>query len=100
MTSFKLCIITPNGKIFDDHIDALMAPGTSGSFGVLGKHIPMVTSLRNGPLKVKKGGTEHFFAISSGVLEVNEQRDVLLLADCAIKTHSIEGAKSKSIEYN
>jgi len=98
--NYHLSIMTPAGKIFDEKINALMASGETGFFGILGSHAPMVASLRKGPLTVKQDGLECFFAVSSGVLEVNGNSDVLLLADYAIKTDTLGEAKATAKTLN
>ena len=54
----------------------------------------MVIALRNGPLTIKEQDKESYFAVSSGVLEVNARSEVLLLADSAAKTQTYQDAKS------
>ena len=46
--SFKLEIISPQNKIFDDEIDLCIMPGTEGDFGILKNHMPFITTLRLG----------------------------------------------------
>lgn len=94
MTSYQLFIITPNGKIFDGQVESLIASGESGFFGILGKHAPMIASLRSGPLTVQQNSNDNFFAVSAGVLEVNARNEVVLLADNAVKAKTYEEAKS------
>lgn len=89
MPTYRLSIITPNGKVFDDQIDSLIACGTTGSFGVWARHAPMVASLAKGPLTIKRDGKESYFAVGPGILEVNAERDVLLLADAAVGTDTL-----------
>jgi F-type H+-transporting ATPase subunit epsilon len=88
MTSFKLSLITPNGKIFEDSVEAVMAPGIEGFFGVLANHIPMVTLLKEGLLKITQNQNDTSFMISSGILEVNPNNDVVLLCDEASDKNS------------
>jgi F-type H+-transporting ATPase subunit epsilon len=94
MSTFQLSIVTANGKAFEGQIESLVAAGTSGFFGVLASHLPMIVSLRNGPLTIKQDGIESFYAVSSGVLEVDENSNCLLLADCAVPTQSLNEANS------
>jgi F0F1-type ATP synthase epsilon subunit len=54
----------------------------------------MVTSLVKGPLIIKQDGKESYFAVGPGLLEVNAQRNVLLLADAAVETDTFERAKA------
>jgi len=97
MANYQLSIITANGEVFNDQVDSLVAPGALGSFGVLSDHAPLVTSLRGGPLTVTQNGIKNYFAISSGVLEVNDQNSVLLLASFAKKVKTIDEAKAEGI---
>ena len=93
---YQLSIITPNGKIFDQEIDSLIAPGAEGFFGVLTKHAPMVSMTNRGVLVVQKSGGTKYFAVSSGILEVNLEGKVLFLSDSAEETQNAEDAKTKS----
>ena len=97
MANYQLSIITANGEVFNDQVDSLVAPGALGSFGDLSDHAPLVTSLRGGPLTVTQNGIKNYFAISSGVLEVNDQNSVLLLASFAKKVKTIDEAKAEGI---
>ena len=81
MANYPLSIISPEVKIFEDQVSALTAPGQEGRFGVLAQHAPMITILTRGILTVTGLGFEHFFAVSSGILEVNEKGQVQVLAD-------------------
>lgn len=91
---YQLKIVTPNGKVFDEQITSLSAPGSEGSFGVLSHHIPIIAQLAKGVLKINTDEKYSFFAINSGVLEVNNQHDVLILSDDAIVASSEENALS------
>ena len=93
MSVYQCSIITPAGKVFDQKITALSAHGVTGSFGILGMHAPMVVVLSSGPMNVKQDGKELFFALSSGILEVNAESNVTVFADFAIKASSFEEAK-------
>ncbi len=95
MANYQLSIITANGEVFNDQVESLVAPGALGSFGVLSDHAPLVTSLRGGPVTVTQNGKERYFAVSSGILEVNNQNNVLLLADFAKKVNTIDEAKAE-----
>ena len=100
MSTYHLSIFTPYGKVFDGQVDALMAPGEMGSFGVLARHAPMVSALTNGVLKLRHDSQEKFFALNSGVLEVDGQHNVLVLSDNALAANNIEEAKEKTKSFN
>ncbi len=81
--SFQLSIITPSGKILEDTVDSVSAPGLEGGFEVYSGHAAMLTALKDGKVKVRKGGSEQIFTTASGILEVGPDHNVLLLLDAA-----------------
>lgn len=96
MTKYHFSILTPNGKVFEGAIESLIAPGASGSFGVMAAHAPMASSLQSGVVTFTQDQKDNYFAISSGILEVNEHRDVLLLSGEAVRAKNLEEAKTKA----
>jgi len=92
MSQYNLSIITPNGKIFEDKISSLTAPGSEGSFGILSHHSPMIAQLKKGVLAIKQNTSEQFYTIGSGVLEVNHLNEVLVLANTAVPSADIKEA--------
>ena len=86
MTPYPCSILTPSGKVFAEKIESLIAPGQEGSFGVLARHAPMVTLLGKGVVQIKDSVGLKYFAIESGILEVGQNSEVLILADAATPT--------------
>ena len=54
-TKLMLEVVTPHGLLFRDEVDSVQAPGSEGSFGVLPRHIPMLTTLGAGEIIYRKG---------------------------------------------
>ena len=79
--SFKLSIVAPSGKIFEDTVDSIAVVGTEGGFEVYSRHMPMISTLKPGKARVRQAGKETAFQISSGILEVDLEHNVTLLAD-------------------
>lgn len=73
-------IITPDNKIFSGKVNAVQVPGSKGSFEVLEYHAPIISTLEKGKIKVIEGGTESFYDISGGVIEVKDN-NVIILAE-------------------
>jgi F-type H+-transporting ATPase subunit epsilon len=72
-------IITPDRKVFAGHIDLIQVPGTKGSFEVLDNHAPIVSTLGEGRVKIyMEGGGVQFFHIDTGVIEVMDNKIILL----------------------
>jgi len=85
-------IVTPERIVFEDTIDEVVLPTSEGEIAVLPNHVPLVTMLKAGILRVKKGETEIPLAVSSGVIEINGTR-VIVLADTAERADELEESK-------
>jgi len=78
---YKLVIVTPEKRFYEDEVNSLIAPGSLGYLGVLTDHAPLITELVPGKLTVKDTkGEEKVFALSGGFLEVLKN-NVTILAD-------------------
>ncbi|MCR4336700.1 MAG: F0F1 ATP synthase subunit epsilon [Candidatus Omnitrophica bacterium] len=83
MRTYSLTVVTPYGKVFEDNVVSLSAPGTLGRFNILAKHAPLVSSLLEGLLKIDGTAGSQSLTIGSGVLEVKTNGQVLILTDFA-----------------
>jgi len=81
--AFKFSLVAPSGKIFEDTVDSIAVVGTEGGFEVYSRHMPLISSLKAGRTRVRQGGKETAFEITSGILEVDLDHNVTLLADQA-----------------
>jgi len=79
--SFKLSIVAPNGKIFENTVDSIAVVGTEGAFEVYSKHTPLISGLKAGKVRVRQSAQETTFEITSGIIEVDLDHNVTLLAD-------------------
>ncbi len=76
----NLEIITPDTTIYKGEAELVQLPGIDGSFEILNNHAPLISALKQGKIKIKKSGKEEFFEINGGVIEVLENK-VLILAE-------------------
>ncbi len=98
MPKYKLSILTPDGEIYENEVESLVAPGANGSFGVLANHANMIAATVPGVFKVNEPDTA-YFAVGTGVLEVLDDGAVNFLADRAEKAADSEAAKEKARTY-
>jgi F-type H+-transporting ATPase subunit epsilon len=82
MAPMKLEIITAERRVYSDEVDLLVAPGIEGELGILPHHAPLLTALKPGELRIRKGGQDEYFAVAGGVMEVIANQ-VTILADAA-----------------
>ena len=83
--SFQLTIVTPTGKVYEDKVDSLFAPGLLGGFEVYPNHEAILSALSDGKIRVRKDGKEDVFTTASGILEVKPDHQVLVLVDQATR---------------
>lgn len=65
----RLEIITPEKKLFEGNVDSVTFPGIDGSFQVLKGHAPIISSLKEGKIKVFLSNEEKEFDVLSGEVE-------------------------------
>lgn len=94
MTTFRLEIVTPEGRAFSDDVDMVVVPGVEGEFGVLAQHMPLMTQIKPGELSVRKGLNEFHLAVGEGFVEVLPG-GVSVLTDMAFKAEEIDEAKAE-----
>lgn len=80
--SFKLILITPEKKLFEEKIDSLRVPGVDGSFSILKNHASMIAGMKKGKLTIKQNDKLIYYYVDSGFVEVNNNT-VSVLADKA-----------------
>ncbi|MBM3214226.1 ATP synthase F1 subunit epsilon [Candidatus Poribacteria bacterium] len=100
---FSLRIITPARIVFEGNVVGVLAPGSLSPFEVLGGHVPLVSSLEVGEVRITRAGDERsYLAIGGGVLEARRS-GVTILADSAEFAREIdipraERARARALE--
>lgn len=82
-------IVTPDARVYTDTIDSVVIPTVEGEVGILPGHIPLLTQVEHGELRVTKGAETLFLAISGGFAEIEADR-VHVLAENAISEEKID----------
>jgi len=94
MAGITLDIVTAERVVYSAEVDIVVAPGIEGELGILPHHAPLMTSLKEGELMLRKAGEETYIAISGGFLEVRPDR-VIVLADSAERSEEIDIARAE-----
>lgn len=74
----QLEILTPDKKVFAGEVNSVQVPGTKGSFEVLNNHAPIISTLEKGNIKIVDKDGEKHFTISSGIIEVLNNKAIVL----------------------
>ncbi|MFN8381462.1 MAG: F0F1 ATP synthase subunit epsilon [Anaerolineales bacterium] len=86
-------IVSQDRTVFTGDVDIVVLPGAAGEMGILPKHAPVLTTLKYGIVKIRKGGKEELFTVAGGVAEV--QPDIVtILADAAENVQEIDEARA------
>ena len=96
-------IRTPQQLIYEGEIISVRAPGELGSFEILAGHIPFLTVLDIGEIRIRESETPQPIATSGGVFEVL-RTGVTVLADTAewayeIDVERAEAARQRAQEH-
>ena len=82
-------IVTPEAKVYSDTIDSVVIPTVEGEIGVLPGHIPLLTQVEDGELRVTKGTAIQLLVVSGGFAQIDGDR-VRVLAENAINEEKID----------
>lgn len=91
MTNTVHCdIVSAEEEIFSGQVEMVVATGSLGDLGIAPGHMPLLTDLNPGPIRlVKQDGEEEVFYISGGFLEV-QPTQVKVLADTALRADDMD----------
>jgi len=87
--TLKLEIVTPETTAYSEDVEMVTLPGAEGELGVYPNHVPLLTTLKPGELRVLKGGKETFLAIGEGFVEITGD-SVSVLTDMALEPAVID----------
>jgi F-type H+-transporting ATPase subunit epsilon len=73
----KVSLVTPQETLFEGLAESVFLPGEYGEFEVLAYHNPIVSTLTKGVVRID----ERLFQISHGIARLNENNDLIILAD-------------------
>ncbi|MEG6502451.1 MULTISPECIES: F0F1 ATP synthase subunit epsilon [unclassified Desulfovibrio] len=94
MGTLQLEVVTPDKTVVSGEVEMAVCPGIEGEFGVLPKHVSLLSALKTGGLRYKTpDGKEGHVFISGGFADVNN--DVLtVLAESAEMAQDIDTARA------
>lgn len=91
MAFFTFELVTPEKVVLKAQADQITLPTTEGEITILPHHIPLVTLVASGELRLKRGSEETPLAVHGGVLEVHGST-IRLLAEAAERVEELDEA--------
>ena len=96
--TLRLEIVTPEAKDYSEEVEMVVLPGTDGELGVYPNHVPVLTTLKPGELRVFKAGRETSLAVGEGFAEITGD-SISVLTDMALESTAIdESAAEAAVE--
>lgn len=87
-------VVSAEESIFSGLAEFVALPGEAGELGILPGHMPLMTRIRPGEVRLKlQDGSEETIVVAGGLLEVQPGL-VTVLVDTAIRAKDIDEAKA------
>lgn len=87
-------VVSAEESIFTGEAKFVALPGEAGELGILPGHIPLITRIKPGAVRIEKAeGGEEFVFVAGGILEVQPNR-ITVLSDTAIRGQDLDEAKA------
>lgn len=95
MPFFTLELITPEKVVLKEQADQVTLPTPEGEITILPHHIPLVTLVSAGELRLKRGGEDIPLAVAGGFLEVQGNL-IRVLTDVAERVEEIDEQQAEA----
>lgn len=82
-------IVTPENRAYSDSADTVVIPTTTGEIGILPGHLPLLTQVEPGELRLERSGKTEYLAVGRGFAQISGDK-VSILAESAISEEKIE----------
>jgi F-type H+-transporting ATPase subunit epsilon len=92
-------IVSAEQSIYSGEASMVIAPGEAGELGIMPEHVPLLTRIKPGTVRVQPagGGEEEVIYVSGGMMEVQPD-SVTVLADTSVRAHDLDEAKAMEAE--
>ncbi|MEK7212996.1 MAG: F0F1 ATP synthase subunit epsilon [Patescibacteria group bacterium] len=96
MSTLNFKIVTPEKTVYENNgVLQISLPTMTGEITVLPNHIPLVTVLKAGELKLKDNAGDQVIAVAGGFVEVKGENQIVVLADNAERAEEIDVARAE-----
>ena len=77
--TFRLVILTPYGRYFDNEVEFLNVKSEKYNLGILPKHAPLISTLVVSEMEIRMYNTSFHYAIGGGAIEITKEKVTLIL---------------------
>jgi F-type H+-transporting ATPase subunit epsilon len=93
--TLRLEIVTPETKAYSEDVEMVVLPGMDGELGVYPQHVPVLTTLKPGELRIFSNGQERSLAVGEGFAEITGEA-ISVLTDMAIEAAAIDESAAEA----
>jgi len=88
-------VVSAEESIYSGEAEFVVLPGEAGELGIYPRHIPLITRIKPGSVRIRPagGGEEELIFVAGGILEV-QPKMITVLADTAIRGADLDEAKA------
>ena len=91
----NLKVIAPDKTVWEDKVEEIVLPSTTGQLGILSGHAPLLTAIDVGVMRIRPGKEWQTIALMGGFAEV-ENDEVKVLVNSAEMGASIDLESARS----
>ena len=96
MNTMNVNIVTPNGSVYNqDNVEITVLQTVGGDMGVMYGHIPTVTAIQTGYVKVHYTDGIDYIAVSDGFVEIRQEKTSIIV-QTAEKAEDIDVRRAES----
>lgn len=90
----QLDIVSLEAKIFSGLVEMVVVTGIMGELGILPGHMPLLTAIKPGQIRITlQGGAQDIYYVSGGMLEV-QPSVITILADTVTRAEDLDEAEA------
>ncbi len=94
----RIIVSTHQGTLYDDTVDYVVVHSTKdGEYGIMENHVPVVSIIEEGYVKLVRDKNEFYVVIFSGILEFHNNLVTVLVQEAHIG-ENVEAAKKYLLE--
>jgi F-type H+-transporting ATPase subunit epsilon len=98
MKILKFKIVTAERVVYENEILQASIPTASGEITVLPDHLPIVSILQTGEIKLKDKDGDQSIAVAGGFLEMRVGNELIILADKAERAGEIDVERAEEAQ--
>ncbi len=96
MNTLQVNVVSAEESIFSGRARFVVLPGENGELGIYPRHIPLITRIKPGSVRIPlEDGAEEFVFVAGGILEVQPDC-VTVLSDTAIRGKDLDEEKANA----